>query len=225
VGDEQVWYGLGDIAAVQGNSLPLGLFGVGLAMALRHKRTGETHEDAPGLVSFLRTHVIPARLYGLGYVVGALTTLHDAPFATAQMLWGLGYGAVPAAENRQFVDACKNFVYGSLENLGVNLLNRVSDTPEPNAIAIGSTPSEITAVILQVLPAADDFLNSQAFLDLVADRAISAYNDAENQHEQNVALDVLQNICFSSQKALAFVTALRPVAGSSTSGTSQPSSN
>jgi hypothetical protein len=189
--NEQVWYGIGDIAAVKGNSLPLGIFGLGLTMALRHKKTGETHEEAaPALMKFLKTHVIPARLYGLGYVVGALSTLHEPAFAAAQLFWGAGYAAMPQAENRLFLETCRESISRCMETLGAKLFDRRLSTPAPCTISINSQAPELTGLLSAVDPAANDLLNTDHFLAHVAQRAAQRYRDGASEYKQ-YAFEVL----------------------------------
>lgn len=100
---EQLYYGIGDIAAVQGNPTSTTAFLLGLGRTFLLRPSAKTEQ--PNSFRELATkHVTPARLYATGYYIGsALSAITNPVFAAAQFLWGTGYAGMDKKENRSLI--------------------------------------------------------------------------------------------------------------------------
>lgn len=89
----QTYYGVGDMAAVNASgslnpfSFPFLLLGFVKSILIGHRFRKKGND----LEKFVQKDVTAARLYGLGFVVGALTSLGTLNFAIAQACWALAY--------------------------------------------------------------------------------------------------------------------------------------
>jgi hypothetical protein len=88
----QMFYGVGDMAAVNASgivnllSFPFMVLGFVKSVLI-----GRKPAQRNGLSGFVQKEVTAARLYGAGYIIGALTSLVTINFAIAQMFWALAY--------------------------------------------------------------------------------------------------------------------------------------
>ena len=105
--NHQTYYGVGDLAAVQGNPVVSAIFALGLAKALTTK-PGEIGE-VKSVKDYLNKHAQPARMYGAGYMIGSAMSLlnGDHAFAAAQTAWGVGYMNFDPLNRQILVDAYK----------------------------------------------------------------------------------------------------------------------
>ena len=108
--DPQIYYGVGDLAAVQGNPVSSAVFAIGLARALLGRAAVDDGTGATGLGSFLRKHATPARFYGCGYVLGSLLSLQNPLFAAAQGAWGVGYFCFERGSEGRFLRDLKTIL-------------------------------------------------------------------------------------------------------------------
>lgn len=105
LGNPQVHAGYADVAIVQADAAAaVNLWSLGFMVAGFARALCETRGDEPvrGLRDFAVRHATPARLYGAGYMVGALMALGNPLYAAAQALWGIGYLVMYADRNRDF---------------------------------------------------------------------------------------------------------------------------
>lgn len=90
--NHQTYYGFADMVAVNASgtvnllSLPFMILGFVKSLFI-----GKTVGTQGSFVAALNRELTAARLYGLGYLVGAMTSLSVLNFALAQLLWGLAY--------------------------------------------------------------------------------------------------------------------------------------
>lgn len=94
----QLYYGFGDLTAVCAAgvvnpfSTPFVVIGLGRSLG-RNGRGGGWPRSRFG--AFVHREVTAARLYGVGFTVGALTSLSMPGFATAQACWAMAYFLFP----------------------------------------------------------------------------------------------------------------------------------
>jgi hypothetical protein len=88
----QVLYGIGDISAVNASgsinlySFPFMIIGFAKSVFI-----GKRIKTELKLINFMDSELTAARIYGLGYFVGAVTSLTAPYFVVAQIFWGLAY--------------------------------------------------------------------------------------------------------------------------------------
>jgi hypothetical protein len=158
LGDEQTWYGIGDIAAVHGNPISTTLFVVGLARALggAATETANAHEEEiESFGGFLKKHATPARMYGIGYILGSLLSIKRPLDASAQAAWGLGYLNFDADKNKAFIADLRSVVHSSIDWMCTEIL--ISTLKErPNLQEVSSDDSiNVAALLMKSLPAID----------------------------------------------------------------------
>lgn len=89
----QTYYGIGDMSAVNASgsinlfSFPIMLLGFVKSLFIGRTRQRSTN----GFTKFVREEVTAARLFGVGYIVGAITSHSTLHFAIAQVFWSLAY--------------------------------------------------------------------------------------------------------------------------------------
>jgi hypothetical protein len=89
----QTYYGLGDMSAVNasGNINPYS-FAIMLGGFIKSIFIGHAPITAKNkYVKLFQQELTAARLYGIGYIVGAVTSFATIHFAIAQILWALAY--------------------------------------------------------------------------------------------------------------------------------------
>lgn len=95
----QLYYGFGDLTAVCAagvvNPFSTPFVVIGLGRSLGSGRGEGRPRSRFG--AFVRREVTAARLYGVGFTVGALTSLSMPGFATAQACWAMAYFLFPRA--------------------------------------------------------------------------------------------------------------------------------
>lgn len=95
----QAYYGAADLAAVSAsgavNPFATPFVVIGLGRSLGNGRGGGWARGRFG--AFVHREVTAARLYGVGFTVGALTSLSMPGFATAQACWAMAYFLFPRA--------------------------------------------------------------------------------------------------------------------------------
>jgi hypothetical protein len=88
----QVYYGIGDMSAVNASgsinpfSFPFMIIGF-----IKSVFIGKRIETKTKTIKFIDSELTAARLYGAGYLVGAVTSLSTPYFVVAQLCWGLAY--------------------------------------------------------------------------------------------------------------------------------------
>lgn len=95
--DPQVYYGFGDLAAVNAagtvNPFSFPFVVVGLMRSL--VRPGPVSTTANRLTRFAARELTAARLYGIGFAAGAATSTAAPAFSLAQTCWTLAYFRFP----------------------------------------------------------------------------------------------------------------------------------
>lgn len=88
----QVFYGMGDMSAVNASgsvnpySFPFMIVGF-----IKSIFIGRQIKSKNKSIRFINNEFTAARLYGAGFIIGAITSLGVPYFVIAQLLWGLGY--------------------------------------------------------------------------------------------------------------------------------------
>jgi hypothetical protein len=125
--NEQTWYGVGDVAAVHGNPISTTFFLVGLMKALtgdNQKQTESSADEVGAFRPFFEKHVTPARMYGVGYILGSLLSIEQPLSASAQAAWGLGYLNFDAAKNKDFISDIKSLMQRSFDWMCSEMLTK-----------------------------------------------------------------------------------------------------
>jgi hypothetical protein len=88
----QVFYGVGDISAVNaGGNVNLFSFPFMLVGFIKSIFIGKQMKTQNKTLRFVDSELTAARIYGIGYAVGAITSLSAPYFVIAQVCWAVGY--------------------------------------------------------------------------------------------------------------------------------------
>lgn len=88
----QVFYGIGDVSAVNASgSVNLYSFPFMIIGFLKSIFIGKRIKTQSKVVRFLDSELTSARIYGIGFAVGAVTSLSVPYFVVAQICWAVGY--------------------------------------------------------------------------------------------------------------------------------------
>jgi hypothetical protein len=107
--DEQLYYGIGDVAALQGLLVPSipSLFGIVRAF---HKKTDIPQSGKP-LWKVAIKNATSARFYAAGFFLGSISAIAANPlFSLAQVLWGSAYICMEKNENRQLLSDFRKLI-------------------------------------------------------------------------------------------------------------------